>query len=421
MKKTDRAKTNGKAKLEPVHSVKDILRRELRDFIHHVGRVALAELLEEDRTALCGPAYARGQTGPHRAGSTVGELILGGQRVRVTRPRVRDARGEVILPSWEEFSNADPLDERAFEQMVIGVPTRKYERSLEAVPEDIATRGTTKSAVSRRFVAASQKQLDALLARNIGELSLCAIMMDGIHIGNHLVLLALGIDDQGKKHVLGLWEGATENKAVCLTMLNDLIKRGLDPMRSMLFVIDGGLGLRSALRAVFGKRALVQRCQVHKRRNVLDHLGKELHPSINKALRDAYTSKSDVSAKKRLKALAQSLKSDHPSASASVLEGLDETLTIKKMKLPRLLERTLSTTNAIENLNGGVRAISRRVRRWQGGSMVCRWVAAAVLEREKSFRRIKGYKGLKALRIHLSRNDEQLGLDATLESDQRAS
>lgn len=421
MKKTDRSKTNEKAKLEPLHSVKDILRRELREFIHDVGRVALAQLLEEDRTALCGPAYARGQTGPCRAGSAVGELILGGRRVQVRRPRARDGEGEVMLPIWEEFSRTDPLDERAFEQMVIGVPTRKYERSLEAVPEEMVTRGTTKSAVSRRFVAASQKQLNALLSRDIGQMSLCTIMMDGIHIGDHLVLIALGIDDDGKKHVLGLWEGATENKVVCTTMLNDLIKRGLDPMRSMLFVIDGGLGLRSALKAVFGERAVVQRCQVHKRRNVLGHLGKELHPSVTKALGDAYNSKSVAAAKKRLKALAKSLETNHPSASASVLEGLDETLTLKKMKLPKLLERTLSTTNAIENLNGGVRAITRRVRRWQGGTMVCRWVAAAVLERERSFRRIKGYKSLKHLHVQLNHNDRRLGLEPMLDSERRAS
>jgi putative transposase len=244
-------------------------------------------------------------------------------------------------------------------------------------------------------------------------------MMDGIHIDDHVILIAMGIGEDGRKHVLGLWEGASENKTVCVTMLNSLVERNLDPRRSLLFVIDGSKALRAAIRDVFGARALVQRCQVHKRRNVLGHLPRELHPSVGKGIRDAYSARSKAAAKKRLLALAVQLETQHPSAAASLREGTDETLTLKDVGLPKALERTLSTTNIIENLNGGIRDVSRRVKHWRGGSMICRWVAAAVLEREASFRRLRGYRGLTKLAATLRANDVKL--DPQLEPEAVAS
>ena len=420
MKKTDRKNQKREApQLRLVDSLAEVVRQELRDFVIGEGMKALALMLEQDRDALCGPAYARGRSGPKRAGSAPGELVLGGRRVRVRKPRVRDESGEVALPTWAEFADDDPLEERALEQMVLGVSTRKYRRSLEAVPVEVATRGESRSAVSRRFKAATEQQVEALMARDLAGLDLVAIMMDGIHIDDHVILIALGITADGQKHVLGLWEGASENKAVCMTMLNSLVQRNLDPQRSCLFIIDGSKALRSAVSDVFGTRAIVQRCQVHKRRNVLGHLPKELHSSAGKAIRDAYAAPSKTAAKKRLRTLAAQLESEHPSAAASIKEGLDETLTLKDMGLPKLLERTLSTTNAIENLNGGVRDVTRRVKHWRGGSMIRRWVAAAVLERESSFRRLRGYRGLTKLVAALRANDTQL--DARLEREAVAS
>jgi putative transposase len=375
-------------------------------------------MLEEDRMALCGPAYARGrEEGPRRAGSASGELVMGGRRVGVKRPRVRDEGGEIHLPTWLEFAAEDPLEERALEQMVIGVSTRKYARSLEDVPEEIETRGTSRSAVSRRFKAATKKQLDALLKRDLGELGIAAVLLDGIYIEEHVILVAIGVDEGGMKHVLGLWEGATENHGVAVALLNDLVSRGLDPQRSTLFVIDGSGALRKAIRKVFGERGIIQRCQVHKRKNVLDHLPKEMHPSVGKALRDAYTSASHAAAKKRIEGLARQLESEHPGAAASLREGLDETLTVKRMKLPRSLERTLSTTNMIENVNGGVRDVTRRVKRWRGGSMILRWVAAAVAERSKTFRRLRGHKGMPTLVAFLRTNDARLDGDVAPEAE----
>ena len=421
MKKTDKkTKKTEEPKLRMLDALADQVREELREFVHTAGMKALALMLEEDREALCGPAYGRGRkNSPKRAGSTRGEMVLGGRRVRVRRPRARDEEGEVPLPTWAAFSLDDPLDERAHEQMVIGVSTRKYARSLEAVPEDVETRGTSRSAVSRRFKAATEKQVDELLSRDLGDLNLISIMLDGIHISDHVILIAVGIAEDGYKHVLGLWQGASENKTVCMTMLNNLVERNLDPQRSCLFVIDGGKALRHAIRDVFGARAIIQRCQVHKRRNVLGHLPKSLHPSVGKAMQDAYASPSKGAAKKRLLALSSQLEGAHPSAAESLREGLDETLSLKDIKLSKSLERTLSTTNIIENLNGGVRDVTRRVKHWRGGSMIRRWVTAAVLEREASFRRLRGYRGLKKLTAALRSNDARI--DAHLEPEAVAS
>jgi len=213
----------------------------------------------------------------------------------------------------------------------------------------------------------------------------------------------------GEMRILGLWEGATENHKVCMSLLNNLVGRGVDAQRSTLFVIDGSKALRKAIRRVFGDYAIVQRCQVHKTANVRDHLPKEMHQSVGKAMRDAYKAPSASAAKKRLLGLANQLDNDHPGAAASLREGLDDTLTVKSIGLSESLERTLSTTNPIENLNGGVRDVTRRIKRWRGGSMIVRWVAAAVLEREATFRRLRGYKGMPKLLAFLRDNDALLG------------
>lgn len=422
MKKNDRKKRSTKevateTSARLVSPLAALIRNELHEFVVAQGMRAMAELLEHEREEICGPAYARDRDGPRRAGSAPGELILGGRRVRVKRPRVRDDHGEVHLPSWLEFADEDPLHARALEQMVIGVATRKYKRSLEEISHDVETRGTSKSAVSRRFKAATQKQLDGLLNADLSELAITAIMIDGIYVDEHVILIALGIDEGGRKHVLGLWEGATENHRVVVSLLSDLVKRGLDPNRSLLFVVDGSGGMRKGIRKVFGKRAIVQRCQVHKRRNVLDHLPKELHVSVGKGIRDAYKSKSADAAKKRLEALAKQLESEHPGASRSLKEGLAETLTVKGMKLPGYLERALSTTNMIENVNGGIRDITRRVKRWRGGQMILRWIAAALIERRKTFRRLRGYKGMPVLTACLRANDAKLEAEVAREAE----
>jgi transposase-like protein len=246
-------------------------RASLYDAVLSAGMSVFDAVLEEERTRLCGPRYAHDtQRSATRAGHVDGELAMAGRRLRVRRPRVRDMGNgaEIPLQTWEHFAHADPLTPRTVEQMVLGVSTRNYDRSLEPSPAPLPTRGTSKSAVSRRFVEATRKQLQDMMRRELGNLSLCAIMIDGIHVDEHVVLVALGFDSDGNKHVLGLYEGATENSVCCQGLLSDLESRGLDTTGAMLFVIDGSKALAKAIGAKFGSRALIQRCQVHKRRNV---------------------------------------------------------------------------------------------------------------------------------------------------------
>jgi transposase-like protein len=294
------------------------------------------------------------------------------------------------LPSWTLFGAEDPLRERAMEQMLVGVSTRRYARSLEPLPPDLVSRGTSRSAVSRRFTAATERQMAEWLGRGLGELELGVVMIDGIHIGEHVMLVALGIDADGKKHVLGVREGATENAASCTALLASLRDRGLHTDRSMLVVIDGAKALAKAARNVFGEQAIIQRCQVHKTRNVVDQLPDDMKPSVRQALQEAYAASDGDRARTMLTNLVRRLRDKHPGAASSLEEGLDETLSVKRLRLPRKLERQLSTTNAIENLMGSVRRLSSRVKRWRDGKMILRWTVAAVSDAATRFRRVTG-------------------------------
>lgn len=296
----------------------------------------------------------------------------------------------------------------------MGVATRGYSRSLEPLGPSVKTRGTSKSAVSRRFVAATAARVEEQLSRPLGDLKLAVLMMDGIHFGEHVILVALGIDESGKKHVLGLREGATENAASCTALLTNLTERGLETTRSRLMVIDGGKALRRAVREVFGKRALVQRCQLHKKRNVLDQLPERMRASVSAALSQAYASRDKATALRLLHNLERRLAKEHPGAAASLREGLEETLTVVGLGLPRALERTLATTNPIENLNSVARRVCGRVKRWRGGEMIVRWMVGAMSEAAKGFRRLKGHAGMPLLIAWLRRNDEAIDREAKL-------
>jgi transposase-like protein len=392
-------------------SLEGRLRLGLREFIIDTGIEALHELLEKERTAVCGPRYARfAEKSASRAGHAPGELVMGGRRVSVKRPRARTRDGnEVQLPTFERFSAEDPLFERAVEQMVVGVSTRKYDRSLEDVPAQVGVRGTSKSAVSRRFVAATTARLRSWMTRSLSALDLVTTMIDGVHFAEHVILVALGVDSGGYKHVLGLWEGATENSAACDALLGNLRDRGLRTDRSMLFVIDGSQALERPIRNLFGGLALIQRCRVHKKRNVRDHLPEELHDSVMEAMSTAYATPDFGRAKKLLENLARRLEQDHPGAAASLREGIEETLTLKALGLSGgHLERIFSNTNAIENVVGTGRDFSKRVKRWKGGTMILRWMSTAMMEAEKKFRRVMSYQELPKLIAALRRNDERV-------------
>jgi transposase-like protein len=363
------------------------------------GRQVLDAMMEQDREWLCGPLWKRDpERVAGRAGSTRSAVTLGGRRVRVDRPRVRNRDGqEVELPSFALASSRDALDDRTLEAMACGISTRKYRRSLEHLPEDVEDQSVSKSAVSRRFVALSQKQMITWLTTPIGDRVFPIVMIDGIVLGDHTILIALGIDTDGKKQILGLREGATENSRVAKALLRDLIDRGLSQEQARLFVIDGSKAIRTALRKVFGHLGVVQRCQLHKQRNILGHLPEHLHASVKAVLAEAWAMNDAAVAQRRLERLASSLEADHPGAAGSVREGLAETLTLQRLGIAGALYRKLRTTNAIENLNSGIATYTRNVKRWRGGSMAVRWVSAAIQEAEKKFRRVQGFRDIRKL------------------------
>jgi putative transposase len=416
MQKTGRGKvqeqTEGKQWQLPLGG----FRQALWDLVMGVGFAFAREQLEVERTALCGPRYAHDpQRGAMRAGHAKSALTLGGRRAEINRPRVRSRDGhELALPSWQAWSARDPLTERAVEQMLLGISSRSYARSLEPLPEEIAVNGISKSAVSERFVVGTQKKLAGLMRRRLSGLKLIAVMIDGVRFADHVVLAAIGVNVNGKKYVLGLREGATENAAACKALLADLIERGLPTDRTLLFVVDGAKALRKAITDTFGPRALIQRCRQHKKRNVIDALPERMRAAVQSAMSQAYTSGDPKRARQLLENLARSLERAYPSAAASLREGLDETLTVMRLGLPESLERVLSSTNLIENLFSRVREMARRVRHWQGGAMILRWCAAGVLEAERNFRKIVGYRALAKLDAALRAHDATLdrGVDS---------
>jgi transposase-like protein len=284
------------------------------------------------------------------------------------------------------MAHTDPLDRRVVGQMLVGVATRPYARSLEPLGGDVTSRGTSKRAVSRRFVSKTRAQLETWQAAPLEDLDLVGLLLDGVQVGEHCLIVALGLAADGRKHALGIWEASTENATVCQSLLSNLQSRGLRTDRSLLVLLDGSKALRKAVRETFGEVALVQRCQVHKLRNVLDHLPERQRPWVKAILHRAYRSADGATAKRLLQDLARRLEIDHPSAAESVREGFEETLLA--LGLSERLRRSLVTTNAAESLISRTRHVKRNVKRWRGGQIVLRWVAAGVLEAVKGFRRL---------------------------------
>ncbi len=389
----------------------EALRGDLRAFVMDAGYRVFLDLLEEERELLCGPRYAHTEEREaYRHGYDQGRLVLGGRKISVPKPRVRTVDGkEVELETWGAVADEDPLEERVMAQILAGVTTRKYSQSLESAPAEAKTSSESRSSVSRRFVARTKKQVQEFLSRPLGDLDLPVIMIDGTGLGDHLLLTALGVEADGHKHVLGTVEGTTEGSQVCLSLFRNLIDRGLAVERARLFVVDGGRGIRSAIRSTFGTWALIQRCQVHKMRNILGHLPEHKRPWVRTIVRRAWDAPTAAKAKAQLKQLAKQLEEPHPGAAASVLEGLDETLTVHRLGLRGALYRTLRSTNAIENLQGTVKSVARHVNRWRSGSMALRWCVTGLVEAEKHFRRVKGYRSMPSL---------VAALDAALEKPQ---
>jgi putative transposase len=378
------------------------------------GMEALSVMMEADVEAACGRRHGRvEERAAQRWGSTRGRIGFHGGKVAVERPRVRAvAGGEMAIPSWDRAVSEDWLGRWAMNLMLINVSTRRFGRAVRLPEGDVPAghgSGVSKSAASRRFVALSTEKLDAFMSADLSDLDLLVIQIDGLHVSDDLVLVAaIGIDAEGGKHPLALVEGATENTATVQALLDNLVERGLDPAVSRLFIVDGAKALSKAIRATFGKDSLIQRCQVHKARNIMDRLPKELHASTRRVLRQAWELDDAAKAEKLIRNLARRLDQDRPGVSASILEGLDEILTVVRLKLPMELRRSLACTNIAENMMGTIRRVTRNVKRWRNGKMALRWVAAGMIEAAKGFRKLKAHKQLPALRTALIAHQDRI-------------
>jgi len=385
------------------------------------GLRVLSAMMEADVTAACGP---RDQRNPDRTavrhGHGPGSVPLGGRRIPVTRPRIRavDGSGELPVPCYETLNDTDGLGRMALERMLAGLSARHYGTGLEPVGEQVTqtASGTSKSAVSRKFVAATETALAELLAADLSTLDLVAFMVDGVHFAEHCCVVALGIDITGVKHPLALVEGSTENATLVRELIVGLRERGLDVTRPILAVIDGSRALRRAITDVFDK-PVIQRCQLHKIRNVIDKLPEQLKSLVQRRMRDAYHAQSALTAQARLQTLATELDRTHPGAANSLREGLDETLTVLRLDVPPTLARTLRSTNTIESMISICRDHAANVKRWRDGQMALRWCAAGMVEAGKQFRRVNGHLHLPALRAALERQVASETVSATRHTD----
>jgi transposase-like protein len=371
------------------------------------GLSVLASMLEGEVSTVAGP---RGRHQPDRTavrhGSAAGSVVLGGRRVPVTRPRVRTLDGrEVTLATYEQFAADDLLSKVVLERMLAGVATRRHARVGEPVGTKVATASsaTSRSAVSRRFVRETETALGQLLARDLTEEKITVLMLDGEHMTGRCVIVALGITAEGRKVPIGLWDGATENKTVVTSMLADLVSRGLSATDGLLVVMDGAKALAAAVRDVFGEQAAVQRCTLHKRRNIADHLPDKDKAWVDAKLVRAFNAPDADRGLIAAKNLAATLERDHPGAAASLREGLEDMFTVTRLGIDGRLAKTLTTSNPIESMISIARTTNRNVTRWRDGHMVLRWTAAGMLNAERSFRRIKGHKQMPQLIAALHR------------------
>jgi putative transposase len=374
-----------------------------------VGLGVLHELMEAEIDEVVGP---KGRHIPDRVavrhGHEDGEVTLGGRRVAVSRPRARTADGEheVEPRTYAHFAARDRLTDVMLERMLVGVSTRRYARTGEPVGSEIdaVSGSTSKSAVSREFVSRTRENLVELMSGPLDDLRLTVLMLDGIELKGRCCVVALGIDTDGTKHPLGLWDGSTENATVATTLLADLVDRGLEVEQGVLVVIDGAKALRKAVHAVLGVHTPVQRCVRHKERNVLGHLPGRDQPLVRRRLRAAWALDDHDRARDQLRTLADELARSHPGAAASLTEGMAETLTVTRLGVRGRLKRTLVSTNPCESMIDTVRRVARNVKHWSSGDMCLRWTAAGMPEAERQFRRIIGYPDLAKLAVAIERD-----------------
>jgi putative transposase len=377
-----------------------------------VGLRVMGELLQAELEAKVGP---KGKHDPDRTasrhGTAPGSVVLGGRRVPVERPRARGGDGhEVQLDTSTAFAADDLLGQVVMERMLAGLATRRHRAAGEPVGAQVEqqARSTSKSAVSRRFVAQTSKALQELLDRDLSGLQVACLMIDGVIIAEHCCVVALAILADGTKLPVGLWLGSTENTTVVTHLLADLQDRGLDATRGLLVVLDGAKALHRAVRKVFGEAALIQRCTIHKRRNVTEHLPELERGPVDARLARAFNHPDPQAGLRSARELARTLQARHPGAAASLREGLEEMLTVRRLGVSERLARTLTSTNPVESMISIARTTTRTVKRWKDGQMVCRWTAAGMLNAERSFRRVKGCKDMPVLVAALAHHVEEV-------------
>lgn len=375
-------------------------------FCTAVGIQALMTLMDQDVEAMAGP---KGKHDPNRTAYRHGyqntTVPMGNQRLGIKRPRARSIETDTDLPipSYEAFANDDELLEAALNRMLYGMSSRDYRHGIEDYSDIAETSGTSKSAISQRFIKASAKEAQKVLGRRFDQETIPVLMIDGIALGDYTAIVAMGVTSDGHKIIMGVRIGSTENAQVCRDLLTDLVSRGLKYEQGLLAVIDGSKALRKALRDVFGQQVLVQRCQVHKMRNVMDYLPKHKRDWVKRKLKKAWTSETAEEAIRQLRSLATSLQTQYPDAAASLREGLEETVTILKLSIPGLLQRSLRSTNTIESAFSMVSKNIRNVKNWKNGTMVQRWVCAALLDAENRANRIAGYRSMGILISEIQR------------------
>jgi len=372
------------------------LRRGVGELIRQAGLQLMDLMMQEEVRELAGERSQRqAERTASRWGSERGYCVVMGQKVPIQRPRVRTTDDkEVRLGSYEMFHRGEPLTETVWEKLMLGLSTRNYD---QAVRQFRQAYGLEKSAISEHFIEASRKKLKAMMERRLDKTRLCALLVDATPFQGQQMVAALGIDEYGRKMILGIRQGATENATVVGELLADLVERGLDFTQPRLYILDGGKALTAAVKKYAGESAVIQRCQVHKRRNVLDHLTEEQKPAVAKKLNAAYALEDYAAAKQALNTLHRELMDLNPSAARSLGEGMEETLTVHRLRLPTQLRKTMASTNVIESAFSIVEQVCKNVKRWHGGDQRERWVGSGLLVAENQFRRVTGYKQLPTL------------------------
>lgn len=375
-------------------------RIELIQALIPLGLKAVEEMLQEEVANIAGERYQHHGGDLKRWGSNPGSVYVGGQKLGVSVPRVRDTKRnkEMTLESYQQLQSSKPINEAVFNQVINGITTRKYEKASTLIPE---TFGIKKSAVSKRFIEASSHSLSQLTQRNLSLFDVVAIFIDGKCFADNEIIIALGVTMTGEKIILGFVESATENHAVCKGFISDLINRGLKTDNEILFIIDGAKGLRKGIKDALGDKAIVQRCQWHKRENIVSYLPEKQKDGFRKKIDRAYRMPSEEQALKEIKRIGSELKLINESAFSSLLEGLDDTLTVNRLKVTERLRLSLRTTNPIENINSLVGQYTDRVDHWKNSNQRQRWVASAIIEIEPNLQRIRGYKDLTKLRENM--------------------